>query len=212
MSGEADKRTLDGCRKKVERLNKKGVASALLLKAFYKVCLKASSLQVENMVGLSKAELMEAVDAVSQEGATFPIKVKLALLGRKTTQLLEEKRFAELLACIAPFHGGTFLPNEPSLGAAQPDSYKRCQKFQRMIFKEVLCGMLLDAENKKGDILCFIQLCLDTWEKLDLVEVEHTEALCMDESISIWRALQALLSTSLDAQPMVAYWGVQRVV
>ena len=203
MGGSKDKRTVEGCRKRVERLCAAGEPTGLVLKNWYATVKLAESLRPDFMPALSEAELLKALDAVVAEGAVFPANVKYALVDRKVQSLVKQRDLKEIVTVLAPFHTSDFDPYQPTLGGAESEAKQRGRLFEKLVFKELLCPMILAAEQKQSEIQSFCLHCLEQFSGVDLCELEAVAAVVYDESTTIWRALTTLLSCSLQPELLV---------
>eukprot|EP00971_Amphidinium_carterae_P120895 2394970-Amphidinium_carterae.3 len=200
-----DNRTVDACRKAGDRLVPIDRSEGLQLQNYYKLVQKAVSLQPERLPSLAAAEKRSALEAMIAESVEFPTKLKVCLVESWIDDLKEKKAYTELLRCLSPFkdaHG--FDPFLPTLAAAEPDVKKRVVKFSKIVFKDIYTELLSAAEEKSSQILTLTELCLQEFGAIQLEEVEESAAsVLLDESLCVWRALRALLTTSLDASVLV---------
>eukprot|EP00971_Amphidinium_carterae_P337333 6474085-Amphidinium_carterae.1 len=202
-----DNRTVDACRKAYERLLPIDRGEALQLQNYYKLVQKAVSLQPERLSSLSASEKKIALEAMISESVEFPTKLKVCLVESRIDDLKEAKAYKELLHCISPFKDAdAFNPFNPNLAAAEPDVKKRVFKFNKIVFKDLYTDLLSAAEEKCAQILQLTEQCLHEFGAIQLEEVEDTAAsVLLDESLCVWRALKALLTTSLDTTMLVAH-------
>ena len=205
MADEVDRRTVNGCRKRVERLLSKERPEGLLLKQFFKQVQTALQLTPTQIPTLSEAELTGCIATMVSAGITFPYATRLGLLERRRSRLMAQMKYEELVPVLSPFVVSEFDPMQPTLGSLDDDGKKKTSLFQQMMFKDVFVPMIANAQDVHSKIFNLSEHCLHLFGHLDLVDCDNATASMLDESTSVWRALSALLSCSLSAEPLVAY-------
>ena len=160
MSDEIDKRTVNGCKKRVDRLLSKEKPEGLLLKQFYKQVQTAQQLTPAMLPTLTDAELVGCINSLVSAGVTFPYATRLALLERRRARLMAQMKYEELAPILSPFSLAEFNPLEPTLGGLEDDAKKKTSLFQQMMFKDVFAPMLANAQDVHEKIRHLSDHCL----------------------------------------------------
>eukprot|EP00971_Amphidinium_carterae_P351130 6491928-Amphidinium_carterae.1 len=204
LGGDMDKRSIDGLRKRVDRLVALNDPDALLLKNFLKVIRVAESMTPTNMKSLSLTEFNGAIETLIAEGVEFPIKVRTALLDKRVKDLMQTHSHADIASILNPFVTEPFNAWEPKLAGIGSDSSTQCTTFVDTVFKDILYKLVMGAQDNEQKIVNFVQCCLHLHEPRvkDMLDMDETCSVTLDESLSAWRALLALLTPTLDTTYM----------
>ena len=196
--GGHDRRTTSGLRKKVSRMTASKDPEVYPYKNLLKQVELAEHLMDTNMMGLSNEELTQIIDLLSAEGVTWAPITMTNLLKRRVAQMLSEKDFMKILPVIAPFENAPFDPKAPTAGALEETLRAKVDHFQGVVIRHMMTPLLSEGPAGEAKLLALSQQCLSVYEGLDFEELESYEASVMDELLTCWRCVVALLTTTIE--------------
>eukprot|EP00971_Amphidinium_carterae_P013409 264424-Amphidinium_carterae.2 len=133
------------------------------------------------------------------EQSDFPHVTKIALLDKRVTELTNANDYAAMLPVLCPWSAESeFDPYAPVLVACERDSKKRATKWKDVFTKTIIVPLVVRHEEGSKELLELVKVCLEQNKHVDTIDMDEATNLCWDDNMAVWRALQALLTTSLD--------------
>eukprot|EP00971_Amphidinium_carterae_P351200 6491970-Amphidinium_carterae.1 len=197
MENAIDKRSINGLRQ--AELRCKDQETKDLLHNFVRLVEACQQLNPEKFPQTTDGELKRVLDVLEDNDVAIPPSVRHSLILRRTTRLMAEKKYAELVDCVNPFKVEAFSTKEPSIaGLEAADGDRRIGTFKRIVFNEVLSKMLRKGAEEEEAVKAFCMICIKAFEKTDLLEADAATAACHTSAMHIWRGLKALLVPCMD--------------
>ena len=200
-----DKRTTEGLRKSIIRKFQKPETKldGQLLQNWQKYVNAALALAPGNFAALNNEDLQKTITFLSSEVSQFPDKTKTLIVCRRLTTLLSERKFEEMLDVLSPWVPDDFNPQHPAVSGVSAESGKRLAIWKRMLFAEAICKFIEEGERGQLAVQQLCRLCLEKTRTIDMIDLDNSSALGLEEGKTVWRALLALLSSSLDESVQV---------
>eukprot|EP00971_Amphidinium_carterae_P333200 6467795-Amphidinium_carterae.3 len=206
LLGDFDGRTVNGLRKCADRLagKREKAHEAGQLKRFLKQCVAAQALAPDQLGKVAKSEKMGDeeltghLNALLPDVSEWPQGLRETLLQRQVSKFLDSKNIDALFPIINPLGDPSFDPLKPTLSGLARTTAGKISAFQRIIFNNVLLGMIYDGEPASQAVVNLSASCLKVFEEADLVAMDGRAAVLHDECCTIWRALLAVGRDTLD--------------
>ena len=192
-----DKRTTNGL-KKIQRMVEAKDPDVHAFKNWLRLVEVAEQIMESNLGGLSNEELQKCIGLLQAEGVNWAPSVRVGLVKRRVSQLLQEKAYKQLLPIIDPMTQVELQPLQPMVAGLQDAMSSKFAFFQKVMVHEVMATLMQDGESAEPLLLELSLACADKYELVDFEELDTYEASTLDELISGWRCLQALLTTSIN--------------
>ena len=202
-----DKRATEGLRKSIQRKFRKEETKldGQLLQNWQKHVIAALSLAPGNFALLNDEELHNTLTFLALEVPEFPEKTKV--VATLVATLLSERKLDEMLEALSPWQIATFNVQKPCVSGVSWESSKRLAIWRRVLFADAICKFIEDGERGLTPLQHLCKLCLAKTESIDIVYLDNSSALGLEEGKTVWRALLALLSSSLDESVQACRMG-----
>eukprot|EP00971_Amphidinium_carterae_P036794 723405-Amphidinium_carterae.4 len=151
------------------------------------------------MANVDDENLHKTLAQLEKEEIPFTRGLKERILLRQTSRLVAEHRFAEVITCLNPWAAQEFNWQHPTLaGIPDEPGSSKLSTFKSVLFDKVFCKLILEGESKGDTIKALSQQCLSMVESVDLVALDAGAARTLSECETVWKALWALLTPTLD--------------
>ena len=197
-----DGRTTSGLEKALARAEESDEdrIAATLLRNFNKVVKALKSMAESNLQRLPLTEVEQYMEVVNSEGLTLPKHMQLALLSRRTRELVAECRYQELFQCMNPWvTEASFDWRSPRLAAVnEADALDKLKTFEKLMVEQVLMDKIYKGDEGKSHVSLLCDEAMSVYATVDVLLLEDKVSKIFREHMCIWKALRALLGNSLD--------------
>ena len=199
--GVQDRRSVTGLKRAANRLaeKKECQAQAAVLKVYLQNVQMAEEVAPSNIVSCSTARIKEVCGMLEQESCRVPDAVKAQLVVRKVDECLREKAWQDLLWAVSPFTHASYDVNKPCVAGLQTNSEHKMLFFHKSFFIGMLSPLVLEGDSAASEVLKVCKFAALSFEAIDVVELDEQLAVLHDESLTIFRALQAILEPKLTS-------------
>eukprot|EP00971_Amphidinium_carterae_P014718 290724-Amphidinium_carterae.2 len=214
LAGSQDLRALTGLKKCYERKMRKedSQMEGLQLKAFHDICAQAAVLGPQKVFSASEDDLMKTLKMVQQENVTVPPQFKLNIFTRRMNKLQTQREYASLRIMLSPWEEKPWDGFNPTLVAAQTNSVKRMALVKQCAFEKVLGPLILKGEDQSATVMSICTCSLKEAEVADPVLLDNVAAVTLDESTTIWQALEQTKRLKNSAGQDSALAGIANAV
>eukprot|EP00971_Amphidinium_carterae_P131359 2601735-Amphidinium_carterae.3 len=153
------------------------------------ILLKQSSADIKT---LDQPTYNDWVKVVHENGLQTPVKYQRAVLSRHCAQALHEEDMKKVLQLMSPFAEADMAsefdvcsPTLNSLTATQKDKMQSFMDFA----KDILVPLIAAGTCAQKKVLNFCNLCKETFEQMDFLEMDMNTAALLGACKSSWSAL-----------------------
>eukprot|EP00971_Amphidinium_carterae_P352134 6492445-Amphidinium_carterae.5 len=199
LDGKQDLRSVTGLKRAVTRRMASKTVEGTLLNNFLKLVQACVQLGPNLLATVCDAELFKTIEQLEQEDIALTRGFQERLLLRRVAQLVAEHKFAEVIDCLNPWARLAFDWKRPTLaGIHDEQGSSKLNTFKSVLFNEVFCKLILEGQPKGDTVKALSQQCLSIVDSVDLVAMDSAAAKTLSECETVWKALWALLTPTLD--------------
>ena len=199
-SGAVDGRSVQGLRRASQRMLacKETRTEGQLLANYHKLVQAAEQLSPKYFPSTTEDDLKNAIALLSEEQFAWPDCVKYNIVMRRASVLLAEKKVPELMRMINPYAPcKKWDPNNPTLQSLD-NKQRALTTWTRLLFQDLLTELLSQGEAGSAQVKELCSLGVQQLEGIDVVEIDNLSAQVLDEAMSAFASLFALLVVDLD--------------
>ena len=206
VAGTMDGRTGQGLRRAAGRLSacKETRAEGQILTNFHRLVLACQQLSPAEFHTTTDQELSLLISMMQEENLKWPEVTKFLLVMRKAATYLSELRVGPLMEMLDPWgERCAWDPHNPCLRSLS-DQTKCLQTWKKLLFHDLLGELLSKGESGQHQVKSLCDMGVKQLEAIDAVELDHAGATALDEGLTIFRALHALCTPSMELVAEVA--------
>eukprot|EP00971_Amphidinium_carterae_P013868 273220-Amphidinium_carterae.2 len=195
LEGIVDGRSVQGLERAWQRLTSNPMrrAEGQVVGNYFKVVQVAQQLSPNNIQSTSDEDLRKIIAVLDEEKINWPLSTRYALTMRRASTLLVEKKIVELIDVINPWAGQEVWDANKPLLAALGDPQKALGTWKKMLFEDLLSDLISRGEEASEQVQALSNLCLQRLQLVDMLELDHNSAALLDDAMTVFRALLALL-------------------
>ena len=202
LEKKVDGRTLDALKRRCHKIGEKSPSSPELplFKNYVKLVDCAVKLR-ESVSGalLEEDELQKLLVIMMDENVELPLNIKAALVTRRCKMLLDLQELPTLMGVISPFHACEWNPLDPRAAAISKQNQSTLlETYTQVAFIDVLQPMLQSGSTQAQQTLKLCKHCINFFQEVDPIDLDEAAALCLSESLEVWRAIAGILDDKLD--------------
>eukprot|EP00971_Amphidinium_carterae_P165204 3274929-Amphidinium_carterae.3 len=201
IEGRQDRRSITGLKRAADRLLSKPdseVVGAQLMQ-FYRQVQAASQLSPGCFNGCPTEEVHKICDLLLADDVPLPEELQFRILMRRVNRLVSESAYPELLHVLNPWLTCGFEHVHPRLAGLHDDLSRKLVLYKKFIFNELICKFIMKGPDGAPICLSVSKQCLRQSEEVDYAFLDAASSIALDEIVCCWKALTALLATSLDS-------------
>ena len=148
--------------------------------------------------GVSDEELLQTLEMLQVESFPLPERLKIDILLRKIGKATREKHYGEAFELLSPWASSQWNYKQPTLAGLTSDPSKRVSLYRKHFLVDVVLKLLLQGKEAADAMVGLSKQALACIEAVDMVTLDASSAIAMDESGCFFKAVMALLTPTLD--------------